>query len=566
MTTDAHVVTSASSLAAAQIGTSHSPWLLGVERFPQSTPDLFAVVEQPNYRLEYLNRAGRALLGLSADQGIGERVFMEFIAGQSLWTVLNDAVPGAWRTGSWSGEVDLRCEDGREIATSVVVIARAGDPALGTQDCLWFVARDITAVRTAMAGLRRDQWCLRLLLENVPDCIYFKDLESRFVRVSHAMSTRAGFSDPKKMEGKTDFDLFTSEHAQAAFDAEQQIIRTERAVVDVEEKETWSDGRITWVSTTKMPLYNEYGQVIGTYGVSRDITGRKHTEAALAQAQRSLLEASRMAGMAEVASGVLHNIGNAFNSVNTSTALIADRLNSMKVANLGRAVALIQDHSADLGKFLTEDNRGRQLPGYLAQLSTQFSREHQAILDEVRALAKSVEHIKTIIAMQQNYTRASTLLENLSPAELVSEALQISEASLSKHQIDVVQEFSPVPQVRAARHRVLEILVNLVSNAKQAVSDPSLQKRCIRLTLEQAENGNVIFGVIDNGVGIPAENLKRIFSFGFTTKAGGHGYGLHSSAVAAQDMGGSLVAKSDGPGTGAAFYLELPAVKPPQSV
>jgi|GEM_PF-1686967 len=536
----------------------------GYEVLTEVMPELFAVIEQPGYQVERLNPAGRAMLGVAPEENVAERSLMEFIPGQCLWTLLNDAVPTAWRVGVWSGNLDLRRIDGTECSTAVSIIARPAS-AQEPRDSLWITARDVSGLQSTINTLKRDQWYLRALLENIPDSIYFKDLTSRFVRVSHSMSMCFGLGDPKHMEGKRDFDFFTPEHAQAAYEAEQKIIQTERPLVDMEEKETWADGRVTWVSSTKLPLYNEYGQVIGTFGISRDITGRKHTEQALAQAQRNLLEASRIAGMAEVASGVLHNIGNAFNSVNTSTAIVADQARSLKFTGLARAVALIQENLGNLACFFTTDARGKQIPNYLLQLSQQLTRDHQSMLGEIASLTKSVDHIKNIIAMQQSYTRSSSFLEELEAPELVNEALQISEASLARHNVNVVRDFQSVPRVKASRHKVLEILVNLISNAKQAVEEAGHQDKYITIEIKPSSTDLARIIVRDNGVGILPENLQRIFSFGFTTKAAGHGFGLHSSAVAAQEMNGSLVAKSAGKGQGAEFILELPVVTPPRA-
>ena len=523
-------------------------------------PDFFAVIEQPSYQVERLNLAGKVLLGMGAGDSVSDRSLMEFIPGQCLWTLLNDAVPTAWRVGVWSGDLDFRRIDGTECAAAVSIIARAATPA-DPHDRLWITARDVSAMQSKINTLKHDQWYLRALLENAPDSIYFKDLASRFLRVSHSMSTCFGLGDPKQMEGKQDFEFFTKEHAQASYEGEQKIIQTGRAIVDSEEKEMWADGRVTWAASTKLPLYNEYGQVIGTFGVSRDITGRKHTELALAQAQRNLLEASRLAGMAEVASGVLHNIGNAFNSVNTSTAIVADQARSLRFTGLARAVKLLQDNVGSLDNFFVYDPVGKQIPNYLGQLSNQLTRDHQALIEEIRSLSKSVDHIKNIIAMQQSYARASSFLEELSVSELVGEALQISEGSLARHHIKVVRDFQDTPRVKASRHKVLEILVNLIGNAKQAVDENGIDEKLITISIRSIGNSEAQITVRDNGVGIPAENLQRIFSFGFTTKATGHGFGLHSSAVAAQEMDGSLIAKSEGKGKGAEFILELPSVK-----
>lgn len=524
--------------------------------WPSTTGDLVAVVAQPSYNVEYFNPAGRRTLGLGEEDSLQDRTLMEFLANQCLWTLLNDAAPTAWRSGSWTGEIDFRRLNGEEFpALATVTMQRA---ARGFPDALIVVARDISESRRSLLSLKRDQRYLRALIENVPDIIYFKDLQSRLVRVNCAYSRRFGVSDPELLLGKTDFDFFTAEHAQAAYDAEQEIIRTGRPILNLEEKETWPDGRITWVATNKLPFYNEYGQVVGTFGVTRDITARKHTESALAESQRRLIEASRLAGMAEVASGVLHNVGNAFNSVNTSASLIGDHLRLSRMGNLAKVAQLLQEHAANLVGFLTEDARGRQLPVYLAQLSTQLGRERDALISELETLRKGIDHIKAVIAMQQSYAHASSLLEDLSLAELLDEALLISASSLNRNRVNIVRDFASVPPVHAARHRVLEILVNLIRNAEQAMAEVPENERRITFSIRPADEAQVKLSVRDNGVGIPPENLHRIFSFGFTTKRKGHGFGLHNSALAAKEMNGVLHATSEGPGKGAEFILILP--------
>ena len=129
--------------------------------------------------------------------------------------------------------------------------------------------------------LEHEHDLLHALMDNIPDAIYFKDDKSRFLRVSRAMAQKMGFSNPDELIGKTDFDIFTKEHAEQAFNDEQKVIRTDRPVIGIEEKETWPDARVTWVSTTKMPMHDKKNRVIGTFGVSRDITKRKLAEEAL---------------------------------------------------------------------------------------------------------------------------------------------------------------------------------------------------------------------------------------------------------------------------------------------
>ncbi len=535
----------------------HSPrWTHIWSHVPEVSGSLCAVVSQPSYDIEYLNPAGMRILGVDTMEQARGKSLMEFIPNQCLWTLLNEGVPTAWRAGSWSGELELRRIDGSEATIAATICAQPAKD--GHPEALVIIARDMSEQHKAIDGLKRDQRFLRALLENIPDTIYFKDRDSRFLRVSHAFSTKFGVATPDELIGKTDFDYFTPEHAQPAYDAEQQIMRTEQPVLNLEEKETFPDGRVLWGSTTKLPFYNEYGQIIGTFGITRDITARKHAEAALAESQRRLIDASRMAGMAEVASGVLHNVGNAFNSVNTSATLLADQLRTSRLGNLSRAVQLIEEHSGDLGDFLTKDSRGKQLPVYLGELCRLLTRERENLTAELESLRKGVDHIKAVIAMQQNYAHPSSLAEDLALPDLIEEALTISAASLSKHNVEIAREFSSVPMVRAARHRVLEILVNLINNAAHAVRTTGRADPRITLLLAPVDGKMVQLIVRDNGMGISPENLQRIFSFGFTTKKEGHGYGLHNSALAAREMEGSLFARSDGPGCGAEFILKLP--------
>ena len=528
---------------------------------PDFASGLIAIAEHPGYRLLYLNPAGRRLLGVAANEDISSATWTDFLPSRVMPTLLYETTPVALKEGIWKGETVLWRRSAKECPASLLA---AGLPAgEGGGDCLIFSARDISQQYHMEATLEQEQQLLRALLDNVPDDIYFKDLASRFIRVSKSRALRAGFSDPRELIGKSDFDHFTSEHAQPAYDAEQRIIRTGQPLIDIEEKETWPDGRVTWASTSKLPLYDQEGRVIGTFGISRDITARKETELRLAVTQKELLEASRLAGMAEIASGVLHNIGNALNSVNTSASLLVEQLVRSRLGNLTKAAQMLEEHRGDLGAFLAEDPRGRQLPDYLIQLAGLLATEREGFRNELELLRRNVEHIKEIVAMQQSYARVSSIQEDLAPAELVDEALRISEASLNRHGIGVQRDFGPVPLVRVIRHKVLQILVNLIRNAKHAMDDTGRTDKEMVITLRAAPAGPVEIVVRDNGVGIPAENLARVFTFGFTTRKDGHGFGLHSSFNAANELGGALRGESAGPGQGAVFTLELPLAPAP---
>lgn len=292
----------------------------------------------------------------------------------------------------------------------------------------------------------------------------------------------------------------------------------------------------------------------------RDITERKRSEEEREQLHRRLLDSSRQAGMAEVATGVLHNVGNVLNSVNVSATLAADRLRNSKIINLSRVTEMVQEHAGDLCLFLTVDERGKQLPAYLVKLAEHLGREQADVLQELSSLERNIEHIKQIVSMQQSYARIAGVIESVAPADLVEDALRLNLAALDRHQIHVLREYAPLPTIQADKHKALQILINLISNAKYAMeaTEPPARQLTLRTRLIEEVPQRVQIQVIDNGIGISAENLTKIFSHGFTTRKEGHGFGLHSAALAAREIGGSLVAHSDGPGTGATFTLELP--------
>ncbi|HET7624790.1 MAG TPA: HAMP domain-containing sensor histidine kinase, partial [Verrucomicrobiae bacterium] len=274
-------------------------------------------------------------------------------------------------------------------------------------------------------------------------------------------------------------------------------------------------------------------------------------------AHQRLLETSRLAGMAEVATDVLHNVGNVLNSVNISCSLTIDRIKNSRMTSLSRVSALIEEHSGKLGEFFTLDPRGQQIPSYLKALSEHLSGDQALFLKEMEQLIKHIDHIKQIVAMQQSYAKVAGIREMISVNQLVEDALQINAAALARHDVHVRREFTETPPVSTEKHKVLQILVNLIRNAKYAMDEAGGADKLLTIKIGSDDDG-VKIEIIDNGVGIPKENLTRIFGHGFTTRRNGHGFGLHSSALAVRELGGSLSAHSDGTGTGARFTLILP--------
>lgn len=323
-------------------------------------------------------------------------------------------------------------------------------------------------------------------------------------------------------------------------------LKIRRVQAREEELQRRVDERTTELAKTNAALVGEIEQ--------RTLAQKKSEEL-----QEQLMDASRHAGQAEVASSVLHNVGNVLNSANVSTSLITDRLRRLRYNNLAEAAGMIEQ---SLASSQTSDERIGKLPGYLRQLGSYFGEERKGLLDELKGLAENIEHIKAIVALQQNYARVSGVLEKIAISELVDSVLRMYAQGYERDGIDVVREYEPVPEVLLDKHRLLQILINIVDNARNAcnVSHQPTKRVVVRVNAHGADR--IAISIADNGRGIAGEDLTRIFTHGFTTRKNGHGLGLHSSAVAAREMGGMLTVASAGIGCGATFILELPLDPP----
>lgn len=310
-------------------------------------------------------------------------------------------------------------------------------------------------------------------------------------------------------------------------------------------------------------LRDEQGVPHRMIGALQNITEQRRAEAELAQAHEELVAASRRAGQAEVATSVLHNAGNVLNSVIVSATLALERMKVTKIPNVSLAVKLLLDHRDQLGAFFEKNHKGDRLLEYLPQLGAALESDRQIVLSELTRLRTNIDHLKQIISVQQSYARAAGVQEMVPLAEIVDDAMALSADSLGRHGVQIERRYEMMPTFPIDRHTVLQILANLVSNAKNALeARPDDGKRMLRLCVHRVDSTARI-DVVDNGVGIAPEDLTRIFQHGFTTRRDGHGFGLHSGALAAKQLGGSLSAHSDGRGKGATFTLEIPI--PPAS-
>lgn len=405
--------------------------------------------------------------------------------------------------------------------------------------------------------LHQSQALYHSLVEHLPMLVYRKDQTGRFVFVNSQFCRFHG-KIADQILGKTVLEVTRDRDLAEQQDREDQKIIETGEPVEMEGKYQDPTGNIKYLQIFKSPVFGADGKVTGIQGMVLDVTERRQTAAKLEDAHRELVAASRQAGMAEVATSVLHNVGNVLNSVNVSATIISEALQASETANIARIVALIQEHSENLGEFITHDPRGKQIPGFLAALSQHITAEQSSILKEAEALKQHIEHIKNIVTMQQSYAKVAGITEIVNVVDLVEYALRLNVESLERHNVQLIRNYGPkLPEITVDKHKVLQILVNLIRNAKGACNESGNGEKILSVALRNGGD-HLEISVSDNGIGIPPENLTRIFSHGFTTMRGGHGFGLHSGALAAKEMDGNLAVHSDGLGKGATFTLKLP--------
>jgi len=470
----------------------------------------------------------------------------------------------------WSGDVPFldfekryRRKDGMFIwVRTTTALVRDGDRT----DCSVEYLRDITQRRQLTAQLLQQRTLLEAVISDLPVGLLACDVSGKITHFNRAAAELHGMQlDERGSSSSASLaaDICLMDGVTAVAEGERPLARALRG-------ETISNLELTVVPSDAPPrttlssarrLLGPEGQPLGAVAVIQDTTERKAQEMELERVHKQLVTASREAGMAEVATNVLHNVGNILNSVNISASLVAERLRQSKAAGVSRLAELLAEQGDRLGQFIAEDARGKRVPEYLAALGEQIAADQRTALEELALLRENLEHIKDTVNMQQSYAKLCGVTETVEVVDLVEDSLRLNAGAFARHGVTLQREFGEVPLINVDKHKVLQILVNLVRNAKYACDDSGRSDKLITLRIAPVPAG-VSITVQDNGIGIPRENMPRLFQHGFTTRASGHGFGLHSGALAALELGGTLRAESEGEGRGACFTLELPLSPP----
>jgi PAS domain S-box-containing protein len=527
----------------------------------ESSRDAIMTTEPPSWKFTSGNPAAVKMLGAKSE----EEFILHGIAdlspdlqpdGRTSAGKAKEIIETILREGSHFFEWTFRRLGGEEFRADMLVTRMEQ----GGKVILQATVRDITERKRAETALRESNQKFQDLFDSCRDAILITEPPSWKLTSGNPVAVKMfGVKSKEDFVSYSPWDLSPERQPDGRASSEKAREMLEKMMREGSALFEWTHRRIggqEFPATVLLSRVESAGTVF-FLGTVRDITESKRAQLELENLQKQLVEASRRDGMAEIATNVLHNVGNVLNSVNISTDLIIDSVKKSKASSLARVVVLLQEHAHDLGAFLTNDPSGQHVPAHLARLSEHLMAEEGKIAGELDSLRRNVDHIKEIVAMQQSYAMVGGVKETIDVTSLVEDSLRLNEDALRRHGVEVIRELEKVPPMNVEKHKILQILVNLVRNAKYACDESGRADR--RLTVRLANgDGRVKISIIDNGIGIPPENLTHIFNYGFTTRKGSHGFGLHSSALAAKEMGGSLTARSGGPGQGADFTLELP--------
>ena len=453
--------------------------------------------------------------------------------------------------GDFSVRVDVATAD--EIGQLAASFNKMTEDLQETTTSIGNLNREIAERKKAEEKQKQvaEEW--KTTFDSITDMVSIHDKDFKIVRANKSFANALNMK-PDEIIGKTCCELIHGTKEPPPFCPHKRTLDTGKP----NRKEFFEPRIEIYIEASTSPLFDENGQIIASIHIAKDITERKQAEAELKAVQEKLIDTAHRAGMAEVAADVLHNVGNVLNSINVSATVIREKVTSSELANLEKVAGIINEHTDDLGTFLTEHPQGKNIPVYLTEVSKCLTDEQTDIIYKLKVLTENIQHIKEIVSMQQSYAKVSGVEVQTSISKLAEDAIQINSAGLGRHGARLIREFEELGDVEIDKQKVLQILVNLISNAKYALSGSKREEKLLTIRIYKHSEERFRIEVADNGVGISEDNLAKIFSYGFTTKKDGHGVGLHSSALAVKEMGGTLTVHSDGLGQGATFTLELP--------
>jgi len=526
----------------------------------EATPAWVAVFSFPKLQGVYVNPAARRRLNFGPETDPELLTLKGLIGPSSIDRLDREILLQLQVHDQWTGVIDLRDAWGSEFQARAALVVRSNQTTDGVR-YLCLHASPIGAVEVLGKSVVTDQVLLHALLESVPDGIYFKDTVGRFLRISRALAQKFKLKDPIEAIGKTDFDFFNASHAAPAFSDEQTILRTGQPLNEIEEKEEYEDGRASWVSTSKFPFRDPEGMLLGTFGISHDVTARKLAEKERREMETKLQLSQKLESVGRLAAGVAHEI-------NTPTQFISDNVRFLTEA-YHQLSEVLNGYQALRAKMVDHPDYAS---GFKTVAALETTNELDYLMGEIpRTLEQSLEglgRIARIVGSLKEFSHpnsAEKSMGNLNHA--IETAIAVSRHEW-KYVAEVATELDPnLPSVQCVLDEFNQVILNLIVNAAHTIGDVVKERGGLgRITVRTRHEAEwAVVEVEDTGTGIPQEVRDHIFEPFFTTKGVGKGTGqglaiVHTVIVKGHNGRINFTTEI---GKGTTFRLALPVAPAP---
>lgn len=415
------------------------------------------------------------------------------------------------------------------------------------------LSKNVEELAVLKEDLEKEKYYLDSLMDNMPDSIYFKDKESKLMRVSKYMAERFGLT-MDELIGKSDFDFQDECHARKTYDDEQEIQQTRQPRIDYLEKEILKDGRELWVTTTKLPLLNARNEVVGTFGMSRDVTNIKRLEEERHSAE---LDKAVAQGKFEIASGVMHDIGNAVVGFGSYLTRVRRLQEAEQPANLQNLALFFEEHKSSISNAIGEakaDAIVKMLSG-IAETQKSGQEELSKSINEQLGI---ISHIQEILNIQRQYVNGyeSTERKPVSLKNIVNDSLSMLFAQIDKAGIQVAVNIpADLPLVKGDRTKLIQVVLNVLKNSMDAIDRKAEEKNIV--IRAYTNTGKLVVEIKDNGRGFDDVVAGHLFKRGYTTKTAGSGLGLYNCQSIIESHDGAIHISSAGIDKGALAKLEF---------
>ncbi|MCP4756373.1 MAG: response regulator [Proteobacteria bacterium] len=436
------------------------------------------------------------------------------------------------------------------------------------------VAEQTKQIEQTYRELRKNERHYRTIIETAREGVWVVDSDARTTFVNRQLADMLGCF-VEEMIGRNVTEFLFDEDVQD-FVQRHEILKKGQGG-QYESRFRAQDGSELWGIISTNPIFDSDGEITATFAMIMDITDRKRAEEELAgyrqhleelvkertqeleRTHKELVEKAHKAGMADIASGIVHNVGNVLTSVKTSAQLINNVMAESLVDNLKMANELLRQNMDCLEEFILDNPKGKMLMQYYLKVEEGLVGEREQTLQLNDRLLEKVNAIADIIAAHQSYAGADSLMEESSLAKIVEDALTMKSERIEQHNIAIMKKFSEVPRVPIQKTKLLHVLINVIENAVEAMLEIPPQERKMTMVVSRDENTEAVnITVRDSGPGVQQDNLERIFAYGFTSKKGRYGLGLHSSANYMTEMGGRIWAANNADDKGLTTSLQLP--------